>query len=71
MPVASRSRPVLADTGSIVVLPGSALAGGGLFLATRGGSLHHVCAGAGLAVTGFSSSGAAAHGAIRFLLPSG
>ena len=53
MSTTSRSGPLLAITGTIFMLLGLALVGGGVYLATLGGSLYYVFAGAGLAVTGF------------------
>ena len=47
-----RSGPMLALTGSLFVLLGLALAGGGIYLATLGGSLYYLVAGLGLALTG-------------------
>jgi len=48
----SRSGPVLAITGSLFVLLGLVLVGGGAYLASMGGSPYYLIAGLGLAVTG-------------------
>jgi quinoprotein glucose dehydrogenase len=48
----SRSGPVLAITGSLFVLLGLVLVGGGAYLASLHGSLYYIVAGLGLAATG-------------------
>jgi quinoprotein glucose dehydrogenase len=52
MSTSSRSGPLLAITGSLFVLLGLALLGGGAYLVSLGGSLYYVLAGLGLAATG-------------------
>ncbi|WP_332875735.1 membrane-bound PQQ-dependent dehydrogenase, glucose/quinate/shikimate family [Massilia sp. S19_KUP03_FR1] len=52
MSTSSRSGPLLAITGSIFIFLGLALGGGGVYLATLGGSLYYLVAGLGLAATG-------------------
>jgi quinoprotein glucose dehydrogenase len=53
MSTTSRSGPLLAITGVIYAVLGLALAAGGVYLATLGGSLYYIIAGVGLAITGF------------------
>ena len=53
MSTTSRSGPLLAITGVIYAVLGLALAAGGVYLATVGGSLYYIIAGLGLAITGF------------------
>ncbi|HEX8479806.1 MAG TPA: membrane-bound PQQ-dependent dehydrogenase, glucose/quinate/shikimate family, partial [Telluria sp.] len=52
MATSSRSGPVLAITGSLFILLGLVLLGGGAYLASLGGTLYYVLAGLGLAATG-------------------
>ena len=53
MTTPTRSGPLMAVTGSIFILLGLVLLGGGLHLLTLGGSAYYLVAGIGLAVTGF------------------
>lgn len=52
MPLPSRSRPVLLVTGLVYGLIGLALAAGGAWLASLGGSLYYLIAGIGILATG-------------------
>lgn len=52
MSTSTRSGALLATTGSIFILLGLALLGGGIYLASLGGSFYYLVAGLGLIVTG-------------------
>ena len=52
MPSLQHSRLVVRITGIVYVLIGLALAAGGIWLVTLGGSLYYVFAGVGIVITG-------------------